>query len=315
MRTNSDNVGRDELIARLHSAPGVGNGTLAAVLRAMAVQHVHTEDFLRLSEDELQCRLHIHAEQARCLAAGLRPRASHVSDLPERLKRTGVSVLTSLDAAYPPALLQWMADPPAVLYLSGDAALLKRPLIAVANSNHTPSQATARVEVALSRALELGFVPVTGHNRAEYQHAALVARRRGGPVCYVLDRGVLPVIDGRPNEPPFGAARIWPHVEGCQDLIVSPFAPDAPGIRGSNKLRDRVILALATCILASHVRQGGNMAALLDDLAANGKPVLWVGDNEPPLALSHPGYFRAADPSSSLFPSLLGEIGLTDAGT
>jgi DNA processing protein len=279
------------------------------------VQHLRTEDLLRLSEDELQCRLQIHAEQARCLAAGLRQRASHLSDLPERLKRTGVSVLTSLDAAYPSALLDWMADPPTVLYLSGDAAMLRRPLIAVANSNHTPPQAAERVEVALSRALELGFVPVTGHNRAEYQHAALVARRRGGPVCYVLDRGVLPVLEGRPNEPPFGAARIWPHVEGCQDLIVSPFAPDAPGVPGSNKLRDRVILALATCIVASYVRQGGNMAAMLDGLAASGKTVLWVGDDPPPLALSHHGCVCAADPSSPLFASSLQEMGLKDPGT
>jgi len=274
----------------------------------MAVQHLRNEDLLALSEHELQCRLNVHAEQARCLAAALRQPAGDLSDLRARLERGGVSLLTSLDAAYPPALLKWMEDPPAVLYLSGDAALLRRPLIAVANSNHTPAAATALVETALSRALELGFVPVTGHNRAEYQHAALVARRRGYPACYVLDRGVLAVLGNGPTEPPFSAARIWPHVEGCDDLILSPFAPDTPGVPGSNKLRDRIILALATCIVVSYVRQAGNMAAMLDELGASGKSILWVGDDNAPLALSRHGCFRAVDPASPLFHSLLQEM-------
>ncbi len=276
----------DELVVVLHSTYGVGSATLATLLRVMAIHQVGPDDVQQATPSEIEANFGLSRVQACRIHAALTGQSRGAADVLVRLQRIQASVLTCHDAAYPASLLRWLRDPPSVLYAHGDVTLLEKPLIAVANSNGTPSELSALTVQAVELALDLGYVLITGHNRPEYQQPALFARRHGKPVCYVLDRGLLTVIENRPHEPPFSTARIWPSVDGMRDLILSSAAPLFPGAAGSNRWRDRLVMALAQCIVTAHIRHGGNMVRLLSEAAGAGKRIAWLGSpNDMPAAL------------------------------
>jgi len=261
-----------------HSVRGVGSATLASLLRGMAIQRVSPADVSCLTAGDLRARFGIPHREASGIAAALRAPRLDLVAMSERLHRAGGSVVTLLDAAYPARLTRWMSPSPPVLYLRGDAALLNSPLIAVANSNGASASAVRATDAAVSQALDAGFTPVTGHNRPEYQQAALVARRRGAPVCYVLDRGLVTVLENRDDTALFHAARIWPSGSRTNDLVLSTCPPLLSGAVGTNRLRDATVMALATAIVAAHVRPGGRMASLLEQAIRSGRPVAWLGE-------------------------------------
>jgi len=268
----------EELVVLAHTARGVGASTLTTLLHGLQSQCMVPDDLLRLSYREIQERFGLSTHAAGGLAHALARKRHAARHLLERLAALDVTIITCLDAAYPQALIETMRDPPPVLYARGDVSLLRRRLICLANSHGCPADRSRIAEQALERAVEAGFVPVTGHNRPEYQLPALVARRRAVPVCYVLDRGLLEVGQSKEPLPPFRAARIWSQSAEQRDLVISPFAPSAPYVPGSNRQRDGVIVGLATCVLASYLRPDGNMAALLTHAGRARKRIGWLGN-------------------------------------
>lgn len=298
----------DELVVLLHSTHGVGSATLATLLWGMAIHQLGPDDVRGASPSEIETTFGLSKVQACRIHAALTGQSQRAADVLVRLQRIQASVLTCHDAAYPASLLRWLRDPPSVIYAHGDVTLLEKPLIAVANSNGSPPELSALTVQAVELALDLGYVPVTGHNRPEYQQPALVARRHGRPVCYVLDRGLLTVIENRPHEPPFSTARVWPSVDGMRDLILSSAAPLFPGSAGSNRWRDRLVMALARCIVTAHVRPGGNMLRLLSDAATAGKPIAWLGcPDDVPFALRERASLRLLQPGQASLDEWLQE--------
>jgi DNA processing protein len=190
------------------------------------------------------------------------------------MRRAGIRMVTVQDATYPSRLLNAMENPPPVLYAYGRLELLNRPLFAVANSNDASEEFLALGDKAAEAALQAAWYPVTGHNRIPYQRTALVARRSGSHICYVLDRGIFEAFGGDLSKELFPAARIWsPAYDPDRDLTLSCFPLWAHNVAVHNQRRDSIIFALASAIIAGDVRSGGQMEKLCRNALSRECPV------------------------------------------
>jgi len=189
-----------ELILLLSEVPGIGEKTLAAVLRRNAVLRRTPEQMLRLPPDELAAEYVMRREVADEVAALTPATRDAATALGRDLRRRRVAVLTLLDATYPARLLEQLDNPPPVLYAYGSMDLASKPLFAVANSNGAGEEALAACDQAAAIALERGWHPVTGHNRQAYQRPALVARR-GSPFCGPSLSTAFLVLQVAPGDP------------------------------------------------------------------------------------------------------------------
>ncbi len=162
--------------------PGVGPRRLLHAVercgRAAAVLH------LPLTELEA---MQLPAQAAQFIASG---EAAHAADQElEKLAGTGAAILTYGDEQYPERLRQ-IFDPPALLWVRGDAALLSQPSIAVVGTRHPTPYGTGMAE-KLSRELALrGLMILSGMARGvdTAAHKGAVAAKR--PTIAVWGTGV-----------------------------------------------------------------------------------------------------------------------------
>ncbi len=285
--TPAEPVTVDELVLALHELPGVGDSAIDATLRGAAIHRMRPSDVPGLTASQLEELFALKPKQAAIIARGLGSALPRARELVRRMRGSSITVLTSEHAAYPQRLVRTMERPPTVLYGSGNLDALGSAMVAVLTSNGAPREAREAATAALAVAVEGGFVPVTGHNRPEYQDVALAARRRDVPTCYVLDRGILTVPGVAHGEGLFPAARIWRRSDDSPgDLALSALHPTMPATPGSNRRRDEIVAGLAAVILIAHIRQGGTMHRIVERSAASGIPVLWTRAEAPPTFLS-----------------------------
>jgi hypothetical protein len=268
-----------QLVLLLSEAPGIGDKSLGAILRRNAVLRRSPEEFLGLSVAALTEEYGLRPEAAKQIGKitpALRDAAAATA---KSVRRSGIQMLTLLDAVYPERLLQRLDDPPPVLYAYGYLSLLKSKTFAVANSNGASEEALAAGDQATEAAIQAGWWPVTGHNRPAYQRPALVARRNGGRICFFLDRGLLEAFGGDLSRDLFPAARIWsPSYDPERDLTLSPFPLRAHSLAAHNRKRDALIFAIADVIFAGHVRPGGQMEQNCLNALAQDRLVYLLGE-------------------------------------
>jgi hypothetical protein len=239
---------------------GIGAKTLSAILRRNAVARRTPAEFLSLSAQEWTEEYGIRKASAARLMAEVRRKRESAELTARWLAKSGVSLITLLDASYPARLSERLDDPPPALFAYGRLPLLNAALFAAANSNDAPEEALAAVDAACETAIAAGWTLVTGHNRPAFQRPALTARRNGGSVVYVLDRGLLHGFGGDLTRALFPAARIWgPAFDPTVDLAISPFPLRAQGIAAANRLRDSVLFALPDRIFAAYLKPHGQM--------------------------------------------------------
>lgn len=162
--------------------PGVGpRRILKAVQRCGCADHV-----LHLSLTELES-LQLPAQSAQFIASG---EAAHAADQElEKLTATGAAILTYRDEAYPERLRQ-IFDPPALLWLRGDASLLSRPIISVIGTRHPTPYGTGMAEM-LARDLALrGLTILSGMARGVDTSAHKGAISAKKPTIAVWGTGV-----------------------------------------------------------------------------------------------------------------------------
>ncbi len=267
-----------QLILLLSAAPGVGEKTLGTVLHRNAVLRRTPREMLSLNVDRLVEEYRFRRRTAQYLAE-LSSKAISAAEGAEReMRRAGIEILTTLDASYPARLMDAMDDPPQALYAYGRLDMLNTPLFAVANSNDASNEALAAGDRAAEAAIASGWWPVTGHNRVPYQRPALVARRTGGRICYVLDRGIFEAFGGDLSRELFPAARIWsPAYDPWRDLSLSPFPLRAHCLAVHNQRRDSILFALARAIFVGEVRPLGHMEHACRDALKRECPVYLVG--------------------------------------
>ena len=162
--------------------PGVGpRRLLKAVDRCGCAARV-----LHLSLTELES-LELPAQSAQFINSG---EAGHTADQElEKLSATGATILTWHDEAYPVRLRE-IYDPPALLWMRGDASLLSKPALAVVGTRHPTPYGTGMAD-KLSRDLALrGLIILSGMARGvdTAAHKGAIAAKR--PTIAVWGTGV-----------------------------------------------------------------------------------------------------------------------------
>jgi DNA processing protein len=166
-------------------------------------------------------------------------------------------VLTLADPGFPPALLH-TADPPLLLYLQGDAALLARPMLAIVGSRHPTAQGADNARAFAHALSREGWVIVSGLAQGVDAAAHEGALAAPGPTLAVVGTGLDSTYP--PRHAPL-AARI---VAGGGALL-SEYAPGTPPLAAHFPQRNRLIAGLArgTLVVEAALRSGSLITARL----------------------------------------------------
>ncbi|MDE2455474.1 MAG: DNA-processing protein DprA [Burkholderiales bacterium] len=168
----------------------------------------------------------------------------------------GRRIVTLGDAGYPPLLLQ-AADPPLLLYLLGDPALLGTPAIAVVGSRNPSAQGADNARAFAAALAAEGYTIVSGLALGIDGAAHEGALAAAGKTLAVVGTGLDIVYPGRHRDL---ARRIE-----ASGLMLSEYPPGTPP-RGMNfPQRNRLIagLASATLVVEAALRSGSLITARL----------------------------------------------------
>lgn len=236
---------------RLLQAPGVGRGTarrlLAACGGAEAVLATPLPTLRQLAGEAAAQALKNPDAETEARLATARAWLAGGADR---------HAITPGDPHYPPALLQ-TADPPLLLYLQGDPALLRRPALAVVGSRGATPQGLANAR-AFARALSAqGWCIVSGLALgidAAAHEGALEAPGGGGTVA-VVGTGLDRVFPAR--------HRALAHRIAAAGALLSEYAPGSPPLREHFPERNRLIAGLSqgTLVVEAALASGSLITA------------------------------------------------------
>lgn len=257
-------LGSRSLALLLAMTPGIGGKSVSRVMARNRLLQRSPTEFLALSDDALRSEYRLTAKAVAGFRAGLDRRVEETLELEARLDGLRVHLVTSADANYPARVEEMDPDAPGVLFLYGNTGLLQSQTFSVLASRNTRPADLDLVETLTEEAVLRGEVLVCGHDRPEYQRAAIVPLRWGSPRILVLDRGLFKVLGDDLRSEAFRAARLWRYeFDPNTDLVVSPFRPHADFIGINNKVRDRLVTSLSARLDFVNVAQGGNMDRLI----------------------------------------------------
>lgn len=230
----------------VYHAPGIGPAAFHRLLQAF-----HEPGRILESGSEALQRLGLGAATIEALRQPADRVVEH--DL-EWLARPGNRILTCRDPDYPSLLLE-ISDPPPLLYLHGNAAILHEPQLAVVGSrNPTPGGRQTAVEFArhlsaaglvITSGLALG-IDAAGHQGALDTGSATIA---------VMGTGLDRVYPARHRDL---ARRI-----AERGALVSEFPPGTPPMAENFPRRNRLIsgLSLGTLVVEAARRSGSLISA------------------------------------------------------
>jgi DNA processing protein len=190
--------------------------------------------------------------------------------------QAGNRIITLADDDYPRSLLE-TPDPPVLLYVKGDPALLNRPAIAIVGSRNGSRQGEANAEAFATALAAAGLTVVSG--------LALgidAAAHRGA----LAGRGSTIAVIGT------GADRIYPAANealtreiAARGVVISEFPLGTPAVAANFPRRNRLIAGLARgCLVVEAAERSGSLiTARLS--AENGREVFAIpGSIHSPLA-------------------------------
>lgn len=161
----------------------------------------------------------------------------------------GNHVLTLADAAYPAKLLE-ISDPPIMLYVKGQVALLTAPSLAIIGSRDATAEGLGNAERFGDALSQAGLTIVSGLALGIDAMAHKGALRGKGSTVAVIGTGADLVYPARNRELAHKIAE-----NGC---IVSEFALGTPALEGNFPRRNRIISGLAqgTLVVEAAARSG-----------------------------------------------------------
>ncbi|HVT11344.1 MAG TPA: hypothetical protein VHE55_03685 [Fimbriimonadaceae bacterium] len=247
----------------LAMTPGIGGRGVTRILTRNGLLNRTPEEFLGLSSEAYREEYRLTAKAATQLAYNGKEQVQKTQELEKRLGGLGVMLVTSADANYPYLVEEMDPDPPGVLFLYGNQRLLEGKTFSVLSSRNARPADLEMIERLTEEGVLSSEILVAGHDRPEYQRAAVVPLRWGAPRILCLDRGLFKVLGEDLKDEAFRAARLWRYQFDPQtDLAISPFRPDADFVGVNNQVRDRLVGCLSRRIDFVHMSEGGNMAKL-----------------------------------------------------
>lgn len=187
----------------------------------------------------------------------------------EKWQRAGLWILTRSDPEYPERLKRRLrSESPAVLFGSGNKALLNKGGIAVVGSRDASEEDLAFTENLGKEAATQGYSIVSGGARGVDQSAMLGALDIEGTAVGVLADSLLKSTT---------SAKYRKRIMSGDLVLTTPFNPEAGFNVGNAMSRNRYIycLADAAVVICSTPDKGGTWNGALEDLKAGWVP-LWV---------------------------------------
>ncbi|HUH41334.1 MAG TPA: DNA-processing protein DprA [Castellaniella sp.] len=170
------------------------------------------------------------------------------------LREPGHRLLTLADPDYPGALME-LHDPPPMLFLNGDRALLNRPAIAVVGARSASSGGAENARAFAHYLAQQQWCVISGLASgidAAAHEGALDAGATGAGTIAVLGTGIDIVYPAR--------NRALAHRIAAQGLIVSEFPLGARALPFFFPMRNRIVAALSRGVLVVEAaRQSGSL--------------------------------------------------------
>ncbi len=166
----------------LAMTPGVGPRRMQRAVRLLG----DPARLFGLSLTEIES-LQLPIEAARFIAEGQARQAAEQEAT--RVEQTGGSVMTFADADYPERLRE-IFDPPGVLWIRGDRALLARPAIAIVGTRHPTPYGTGMSEMLARDLASRRLVILSGMARGVDTAAHKGALAAKGPTIAVWGTGI-----------------------------------------------------------------------------------------------------------------------------
>lgn len=255
-----------------HRLPGIGSKTLRNLL-------THFQSLEGLWRSDPQTWLALGADQSALepardlLRSGFSAQAWCTDQDLQLLE--GVGVLTLTCAGYP-RLLREIHDPPPILYLRGDPAVLRQPGLAIVGSRKaSPAGLRAAAEFA-AQACQRGFAVVSGLALGVDGAAHRGALEAGGPTIAVMATGIDRIYPYRHRQ-----LAAFISEQGC---LLTEQPPGAKPIAGRFPKRNRIIsgLSVGTLVVEAATRSGSLITARM--ALEQGREVFAI-----PHSLYHPG--------------------------
>lgn len=240
----------------LAALPGMGPRSLQKVLATF--RHAKTA----LQADAQQWRVAglppltvdaLRRWQQHCQHADLTQQA--LRDL-EQCERDGLRIVTCLDADYP-ALLKEIHDPPALLYVSGDARLLSLPHVAIVGSRRASRNGARDAHELAAQLAERGLVICSGAALGIDSHAHQGALAKGGLTTAVLGCGIDQVYPQRNKNLLAKIAE--------QGVVISEFPLRSRPLKTHFPRRNRLVsgLSLGVLVVEAALQSGSLITARL----------------------------------------------------
>ena len=146
---------------------------------------------------------------------------------------------------------------------AGETALLDEPLLGLISSRECPGHVLLETLDRVPEWVKAGRVIVSGFHSPLEQQVLRSLLRRNGRVVKVLARGMTDYRPTPEEREPLAAGRM---------LVITACAPETRRTTRETALaRNRLVLDLATEIVAPHVAAGSPLAALLEKSALAGR--------------------------------------------
>jgi DNA processing protein len=220
---------------RLEQARGVGCRTANLLL----AQYGSPRAVFEAGFDALAA--HVSAAKAHALCDPPAPAFSQLLDATLTwLAQPGHHLLTLHDPGYPEALAN-IADPPLMLYLNGDAALLRQPALAIVGSRNASLQGRANAEAFAQTLSDAGVTIVSGLALGIDAAAHEGALRGSGSTIAVIGTGPDRIYPARNRDLGRRIAEA-----GC---IASEYPLGTTAAAGNFPRRNRIISGLSAGVL------------------------------------------------------------------
>ncbi|HYL22298.1 MAG TPA: DNA-processing protein DprA [Gemmatimonadales bacterium] len=253
---------RDEVAAYLALAqvPGIGSARLRTLVAAFETAAAA----LRAPHGAIAALPGFTRAAASAIRAGSM-RAGH--EVLDQLDRLGARLLLPDDAAFPP-LLHEIPEPPALLYVWGDVALLARPAAGIVGSRDHSAYGAEAARVLASGVARAGVVVTSGMARGIDAIAHAAALDSGGASIGVLGNG-FGVIYPAANRALYDRMKVG----GC---LITELPPGERPHAGAFPRRNRLISGVAGVTVVVEAAPGSGALITADCALDQGRAVLAV---------------------------------------